>query len=119
MAFASAMPGYATQSYICSFTKECIAGSPCELRDDLTAELRHDAQAWVMTVPDGTIATFSELTGAPKGTLRLISRDIDTDAAAIALLGVSQTGRAILSVQGYFPGLGAVTQLGKCLPEGE
>jgi hypothetical protein len=119
LAFSAAPPVYATQTLACTFTKECIAGEPCEARDGLTASLDHDGQGWVMTTGDGAIATFDKLAGAPAGTMRLISTDLDPDASAAALLSVDETGQAIMSVQGYFPGLGAVTQLGQCTPEGE
>lgn len=118
LTFAGAPAVFAEQALVCTFTKECITGSPCEARDDLTAGLDHDGQGWVMTLPDGASATFSELAGAPKGTLRLISTDLDPDASATALLSVAEDGQAILSVQGYFPRLAAVTQLGKCTPGG-
>lgn len=119
LGLSAASAALAGQAYSCTFTKECIAGEPCEARDDLPVGMAHEGTEWVMTMPDASSAGFRELAGAPAGSLRLISTDIDRDASAVALLSVSGTGQAIMSIQGYFPSLGALTLLGQCTRVGQ
>ncbi len=114
---AGVAPAQAAQSFACTFNMVCVAGRDCVVLDAVTATLTGDGDEWVLTSGDGKSARFRPLEAAPEGTLRLITTELDPDAAAAAMLSISDTGRAFLSTQGNFPDLGAVTHLGTCLSE--
>ncbi len=108
-------------TYVCRFTEECIANTPCVAGKRLAATLTRDGDGdgenWVVITPKRQTIRFSVLGGTPVGTLRLVSVDMDAGANAAGMLSISETGQAILSVHGYFPGLDVVTHLGTCTPK--
>ena len=117
IALPVATQSFAADTFGCTFTQECIDDTPCKARDGMTATLTRNNNTWVVTPPDGQPIRFTDLPGAPEGTLRLITTEIDLDADAAAMLSISDTGRAILSIHGNFLSLGVVTHLGTCMPK--
>lgn len=110
--------GLAAETYTCDFTRECIGDELCHATSLAGTTFRRSGEAWVVEIPGSPPVGFTEMGVAREGAIRVVSNDIDPDADAAAMLSVAQSGKAILSIHGYFPELGVVTHLGTCLPEG-
>jgi hypothetical protein len=109
------MPAMAAGRLICTFTTECIAGAVCGPVSGLAVDLIRRGDSWIMDLKeDQASARFDPVAGATGSGLQLFSTELDPDADAVSLLSIAPDGQAILSTHGFFPGPGAVTQLGIC-----
>ncbi len=107
-------PAFAGERYVCTFTTECVATSPCDPNVNHTVELIAAGRGWDMIIEGQEPVEFIELPSSGDVERHMVAIDIDPTTGGTSMLSIGSDGMAVLSIHGNFPSLGAVTHLGTC-----